>query len=258
MAWVLIIGFCTTLTVVAVVVALVEPYTRPKPITRDEWINTGKETREQAYSFPTTNQTPSGGGGTADGELMIIVNAKALIKERVKSPSTLKFPWLGSSPTRDGVGWRYQSYFDAQNSFGGTVRTHFVVHSDHRGNIIDIDLYEKNNPKGSRVFREGSCWGDVTSEDIGLTFQFEKTTFDGTNPNFWGKVTNTSKQKYEYVKVIFTAYDNNGEFLGRHTWFCEPSEIGPGQVGYIEDKFVRTEGRRPVRIVPKVIGRQVD
>jgi hypothetical protein len=95
---------------------------------------------------------------------------------------------------------------------------------------------------------------DVTSKDVPLKFVLEKTTWDGTDINIWGTVKNTEKTKYRYVKVIFTAKDADGKFIGRQSWYTEPLEIGEGQVGYIEDKHIRCEKRKPSQIEYSVIG----
>jgi hypothetical protein len=95
---------------------------------------------------------------------------------------------------------------------------------------------------------------DVTSKDIPLTFKLEKTTWDGSDIRVWGTVKNPSKTKYTSVQVIFTAKDGNGNFIGRHTWFTDPSEIAEGQVGYIEGDFVDCDGKQPTVLEYSVIG----
>jgi len=95
---------------------------------------------------------------------------------------------------------------------------------------------------------------DVTSKDIPLKFTLEKTTWDGDDVKLWGTVKNTGNVKYTSVRVIFTARDAKGKFIGRNSWYIDPTDIGPGQVGYIEDKFVQCEGRRPTSVEFSVIG----
>lgn len=97
---------------------------------------------------------------------------------------------------------------------------------------------------------------DQTSKDLKLKFELEKTTWDDETLNIWGTVENTGKVKYKYVQVIFTCKDKNKKFLGRNTWFVEPEDIGKGEVGYIEEKFVETEGRKPAILEWKVIGEE--
>jgi hypothetical protein len=95
---------------------------------------------------------------------------------------------------------------------------------------------------------------DITSKDIPLKFKVEKTTWDGTDIRIWGTVKNTGQVKYRSVKLIFTTKDAHGKFIGRNSWFADPSEMESGQVGYIEDKFVECDGARPALLEYSVIG----
>lgn len=95
---------------------------------------------------------------------------------------------------------------------------------------------------------------DSTSKDIPLTFTMEKTTWDGKDINIWGKVRNSGTATYKHVKIVLTAKDERGEFLGRNSWTTEPDELGPGQVGLIDSKFVECEKRKPAQIEFQVIG----
>lgn len=104
---------------------------------------------------------------------------------------------------------------------------------------------------GWPVFVENS---DRTSRDIPLKFELQKVVWDNNHINVWGKVTNPSNRPYKYVEVSFTALDESGNFLGRNGWYCEPGNINPGEVGYIDDKFIASEGRLPAKIEYKVFG----
>jgi cell division protein FtsB len=97
---------------------------------------------------------------------------------------------------------------------------------------------------------------EKTSKDLPLTFLCEKTQWNNRNTTYvWGKVVNDSDIPFRYVKVFVTAVDNNGEFLGRNTHFCEPSEINTGEIGYIERGFVETD-KIPDKLIFKIIGEQ--
>lgn len=68
------------------------------------------------------------GGG--NGETKAWVLAKHEVETRLKSPSSAKFPAMGSEDVSiREIGERYliSSYVDAQNSFGATVRSKFTV-----------------------------------------------------------------------------------------------------------------------------------
>lgn len=95
---------------------------------------------------------------------------------------------------------------------------------------------------------------DVTSMDIPIRFILEKTTWREGKVAIWGAAKNNSTGTYNFVRVIFTVRDDNGNFIGRNTCYAEPSSIGPNQVGYIEDGHVDCEGRRPSIIEFSVIG----
>ncbi|MGK0291448.1 MAG: hypothetical protein ACI86H_002916 [bacterium] len=84
-----------------------------------------------------------------------------------------------------------------------------------------------------------------TSTDISLEFVMEKTRWDGEDINVWGTVKNTGTKTYKMVRVMFTARDKNGRFIGRNDRFTDPKTIGPGQVGYIVNKHIECDRRRP-------------
>ena len=95
---------------------------------------------------------------------------------------------------------------------------------------------------------------DATSKDIPLQFKLEKTTWERDNIYIWGTVKNTGQVKYRYVEVVVTAKDARGKFIGRRSWFVEPDDIGPGQVGYTEKQHVECEGRKPALLEYSVLG----
>lgn len=95
---------------------------------------------------------------------------------------------------------------------------------------------------------------DQTSKDLPLKFELEKTTWEFDTFQIWGKVENTGKAKYKFVRVTFTCKDKDKKFLGRKSWFVDPSEIGKDEVSYIEGSHVETEGRKPAIVEWKVTG----
>ena len=84
-----------------------------------------------------------------------------------------------------------------------------------------------------------------TSNDIPLEFILEKTKWDGKDIWIWGAVENSTSKTYENVKVIFTLKGRAGKFIGRKSWNTDPPKIKPGQIGYIEEQYVRCERRKP-------------
>lgn len=60
--------------------------------------------------------------------------AKNYIKKKIKTPPTAEFPFLDYQST--SISPRIveiRSYFDAQNSFGATVRTHYSIKMEQTG-----------------------------------------------------------------------------------------------------------------------------
>lgn len=67
-----------------------------------------------------------------DKKITASVCAKFEIKRLLKAPSTAKFPWLMSTAVyKNGSNFVVDSYVDAQNSFGATIRNSFkcIVHN---------------------------------------------------------------------------------------------------------------------------------
>ena len=94
---------------------------------------------------------------------------------------------------------------------------------------------------------------DKTSANIPLKFTFEKTKWDGDDIWVWGTISNQTNKTYKSVYVIFTARGHSGKFIGRKTCRAKPPEIAPGQVGYIEKRYIDCEGRKPISIEFMVI-----
>lgn len=77
--------------------------------------------------------------------------SKSYIKQKIKTPATAEFPFLdyqSTSLTPRTV--EIRSYFDAQNNFGATVRTHYKIKMEQTGDdwadvsaweILDFTMY---------------------------------------------------------------------------------------------------------------------
>ena len=68
------------------------------------------------------------GGGSSSDETKVWVLAKHSVEQKLKSPDSAKFP-NKSKATISEVNGKYiiKSYVDANNSFGGSVRSKFTV-----------------------------------------------------------------------------------------------------------------------------------
>lgn len=70
------------------------------------------------------------------------VASQNFVTERLKAPSTAKFPTYDKSmvATNDNKRFKVTSYVDAQNSFGASVRTRYVCIITHvNGNQWQLD-----------------------------------------------------------------------------------------------------------------------
>lgn len=70
-----------------------------------------------------------------DKKTMLITTTQEAVKERLKSPSTSKFPWgydeynikETNSTNNDMTIYNVAGYVDAENSFGAKLRNNFIV-----------------------------------------------------------------------------------------------------------------------------------
>lgn len=69
-------------------------------------------------------------------DIDVCITAHLYVKQLLKAPSTAKFPPcdFGKVSRLGDKQYRYQSYVDAQNSFGAMVRTYYVVEMEYLGN----------------------------------------------------------------------------------------------------------------------------
>jgi len=70
--------------------------------------------------------------------------AKSYIKKKINTPPTTEFPFLDYQST--SISPRIvviRSYFDAQNSFGAKIRTHYTIKMEQTGNDwADLSAWE--------------------------------------------------------------------------------------------------------------------
>lgn len=74
-----------------------------------------------------------------------VTAAQELVKERLKSPSTAKFPLDSYSVSRSGNNWKVSGYVDAQNGFGAISRSNWTVTfamGDTNGSKYKVSNYE--------------------------------------------------------------------------------------------------------------------
>jgi hypothetical protein len=85
---------------------------------------------------------------SADDESFAWVVAVRAVKERLKAPSTAKFPWSSHGQYIKEIGNRtfvVKSYVDAENSFGAKIRSNFTVKVKRMYgdtySILDVQIY---------------------------------------------------------------------------------------------------------------------
>ncbi len=70
-------------------------------------------------------------------EVHAVVYCKELVENSLKSPSTADFPWTIQARVGAGQTYTVNSYVDAQNGFGATIRTNFFCQLKYTGDGND-------------------------------------------------------------------------------------------------------------------------
>jgi len=99
---------------------------------------------------------------------------------------------------------------------------------------------------------------DKTSKDIDVKFELQKASWAGENLVLYGKVTNETAKDYNYVEVIITAYDKEGNFITRTTTGIYPEVLGSKKVGYLDADYIETGDLLPSRLTLKFVGETVE
>lgn len=111
---------------------------------------TQKQTQKSTYSSDSSNKTKSSGSsfGSSSSEkweketndkylVTCWVLAKDAVKNKLKSPSSAKFPFSygsnGVSIQSSGNNYKVTAYVEAENSFGVKLKTNFVVYLTRSG-----------------------------------------------------------------------------------------------------------------------------
>jgi hypothetical protein len=95
---------------------------------------------------------------------------------------------------------------------------------------------------------------DKTSKDIDVKFQLQRANWSGENLTLFGKVSNETQKNYQYVQVILTVYDKEGNFVTRSTTGIYPDVLGSMKVGYMDADYIETGELIPSRVTIKVTG----
>lgn len=70
---------------------------------------------------PSSSKPKPIGGDEIGAKVM----AQQFVEERLKAPSTAKFPWGGSTAAKEAGRWRVRGSVDSQNSFGAMIRSNY-------------------------------------------------------------------------------------------------------------------------------------
>jgi hypothetical protein len=95
---------------------------------------------------------------------------------------------------------------------------------------------------------------DKTAKDIDVKFTLQKANWAGENLVLFGKVANETAKDYNYVQVILTVYDKEGNFITRTTTGIYPEVLGAGKVGYLDAEYIETGDLIPARVTVKFTG----
>jgi hypothetical protein len=87
-------------------------------------------------------------GDSGPDEISAYVMCQDFVEDRLKAPSSADFPqlsdWTAAKTGPDQ--WRIRSYVDAENSFGATIRSHFVCEVRYVGNdrwrLVNLEFEE--------------------------------------------------------------------------------------------------------------------
>jgi hypothetical protein len=77
----------------------------------------------------------------ADMSIMAGIHCRDFVKQRLKSPSTADFPYLGTPTWKTGNTYAVKSYVDSQNSFGVMVRSNWTCKIKY----VTGDKYDRSN-----------------------------------------------------------------------------------------------------------------
>lgn len=107
------------------------------------------------------------------------------------------------------------------------------------------------NARGEIVFERDP---DAAPKDPAFVFEFQKGVFNYEGYQFWGKVKATREDgAISQVMVIFTAYDDDGKFLGRGSTTVGNSSDGvSGREANVDGAAVGTGQQVPAKILWRI------
>jgi hypothetical protein len=94
---------------------------------------------------------------------------------------------------------------------------------------------------------------EKTASDTSLEFTVQGISKGYRGLQIYGKVTNAGTDSFQSLNVIVTAYDAKGKFISRGRSSVSPSKVGPGEVGYVDQLSIDTQGKTPAKFEWKVI-----
>jgi hypothetical protein len=95
---------------------------------------------------------------------------------------------------------------------------------------------------------------DLTPKGSPLKFRVQKIGWKFDKIRFWGVVTNSGNEGFQFVSVSFTALGPDGQFLGREKTYVDPNKLNGGDSGDINEFALETDGQKPTVIQFKVSG----
>lgn len=94
----------------------------------------------------------------------------------------------------------------------------------------------------------------LPSSSVALAFKARKVEWVLGKVRIEGTVQNTGPDDYEWVEVVYTALDRNGEELGSDIWHVTPFDLDAGMSGEVDGDLIFTKGRIPAVITVEITG----
>ncbi|WP_145245353.1 FxLYD domain-containing protein [Aeoliella mucimassa] len=94
----------------------------------------------------------------------------------------------------------------------------------------------------------------LDSSSVGLPFTPRKVEWVLGKVRVEGTVRNTSPDDYEWIEVVYTALDRNGNVLGSDVWHVTPLQLASGEIGEVDGDLINTKGRIPSVIQVEIVG----
>jgi hypothetical protein len=94
----------------------------------------------------------------------------------------------------------------------------------------------------------------LPSSTVALAYKPSKVEWVLGKIRIEGQVQNVGLDDYEWVEVVYTAYDRNRNVLGSDIWHVVPYDLPSGATGKVDGDLISTKGRIPALIEVEITG----